>query len=115
VAGQLGVRKGCDGFLPLGPWIVTAEELPDPQSLDIKCHVNGSLTQAANTRDMIFPVADLVAYISQAVTLFPGDVIATGTPAGVGARQDPPVFLRPGDEMRVEVAGIGELVNTVAT
>jgi 2-keto-4-pentenoate hydratase/2-oxohepta-3-ene-1,7-dioic acid hydratase in catechol pathway len=103
--------KSLDSFCPLGPVLVTADEIPDPQVLRIRCTVNGELLQDANTSDMIFPVARLVAHASAAFTLEPGDVIMTGTPPGVGAFRKPPRFLRAGDEMTVEVERIGRLVN----
>ena len=88
--------KGLDGFCPMGPWIATAEEVGEPWALDLRCWVNGEEVQHGNTRDLIFPVATLIAWLSRFVTLQPGDVIATGTPAGVGHFRTPPVYLKPG-------------------
>jgi 2-keto-4-pentenoate hydratase/2-oxohepta-3-ene-1,7-dioic acid hydratase in catechol pathway len=113
-AGNWIFGKSSDGFLPLGPWIVTSDEIPDPQALEIRCLVNGEVRQQGPTSEMVFSVAEIIAYISQAVTLVPGDVIATGTMAGVGAAQKPPAFLQAGDVVQVEVSGIGMLENSVA-
>lgn len=100
--------KGCDTFAPIGPWLVTRDEVPDPQALRVWCEVNGELRQDSNTADMIFPVAFLVSYISQFMTLNPGDVICTGTPSGVGMGMSPAQFLKPGDVVRLGVEGLGE-------
>ncbi|MHB1429157.1 MAG: fumarylacetoacetate hydrolase family protein [Rhodocyclaceae bacterium] len=100
--------KGCDSFAPIGPWLVTRDEVPDPQALRVWCEVNGELRQDSNTADMIFPVAFLVSYISQFMTLNPGDVICTGTPSGVGMGMQPPQFLKAGDVVRLGVEGLGE-------
>lgn len=100
--------KGCDTFAPIGPWLVTRDEVPDPQALRVWCEVNGIRRQDGNTRDMIFPVAYLVSYISQFMTLLPGDVICTGTPAGVGMGMKPPQYLSAGDVVRIGVEGLGE-------
>lgn len=101
--------KGCDTFGPVGPWLVTADEVPDPQSLDLWLDVNGHRVQNGNTRTMVFGVAQLVSYVSRFMTLYPGDLISTGTPPGVGMGRKPaPVYLKPGDEMRLCVAGLGE-------
>lgn len=101
--------KGCDTFGPIGPWLVTADEVPDPQNLDMWLEVNGRRFQNGNTRTMVFGVAHLVSYISRFMTLHPGDVISTGTPPGVGMGQKPsPVFLKAGDTMRLGIAGLGE-------
>jgi 2-keto-4-pentenoate hydratase/2-oxohepta-3-ene-1,7-dioic acid hydratase in catechol pathway len=99
--------KSYESFGPLGPWLVTPDEVPDPQALAIRLEVNGERMQDGNTAEMIFDVATLVSHLSEFMTLLPGDVIATGTPAGVGLGQKPPRFLRPGDEMTLEVAGLG--------
>jgi 2-keto-4-pentenoate hydratase/2-oxohepta-3-ene-1,7-dioic acid hydratase in catechol pathway len=100
--------KGCDTFGPVGPWLVTRDEVPSPQRLNLWLDVNGERRQTGNTRTMIFPVAKLVSYVSRFMTLMPGDVIATGTPPGVGMGMQPPQFLAPGDEMRLGIDGLGE-------
>jgi 2-keto-4-pentenoate hydratase/2-oxohepta-3-ene-1,7-dioic acid hydratase in catechol pathway len=100
--------KGCDSFAPIGPWLVTADEVKDPQKLRVWCEVNGVMRQDSNTARMIFPAARLIAYISQFMTLNPGDVICTGTPAGVGLGMKPPRFLKAGDVVRLGVEGLGE-------
>ncbi|MCW9001195.1 MAG: fumarylacetoacetate hydrolase family protein, partial [Rhodospirillales bacterium] len=105
--------KGCDTFAPLGPWLVTRDEVPDPQNLDLWLERNGERLQASNTERMIFGVAHLVSYLSRFMTLMPGDVIATGTPPGVGMGFNPPVYLKAGDTMRLGVAGMGEQNQTV--
>jgi 2-keto-4-pentenoate hydratase/2-oxohepta-3-ene-1,7-dioic acid hydratase in catechol pathway len=105
--------KAIDTFLPLGPYLVTADEVPDPQALGIRCLVNDELRQSSDTGQMIFGVAELVSFISRTITLEPGDVLVTGTPAGVGMAADPPRYLRAGDRMRIEIDGVGELDNTV--
>lgn len=109
---QWFLGKAFDTFCPMGPWLVTADEL-DPENLTIKCWVNDELRQSANTRDLIFDVPTLIETISAGITLYPGDIIATGTPAGVGIGFAPPRYLVPGDTVRIEVEGIGTLVNTV--
>ena len=101
--------KGGDTFAPMGPWIVTADELGDPQRLSVRTWVNGELRQDGHTSQMITPVAELVAWCSANFTLEPGDVIATGTPAGVGRGFDPPRYLEPGDLVRIEIEGIGAM------
>jgi 2-keto-4-pentenoate hydratase/2-oxohepta-3-ene-1,7-dioic acid hydratase in catechol pathway len=107
--GQWVKGKSCDSFAPIGPWMVTRDEIPDPQALDLFCEVNGKRMQNGNTRTMIFPVEHLVSYISHFITLLPGDVIPTGTPPGVGLGIKPnPVFLKPGDTMRLGITGLGE-------
>ena len=100
--------KSHDSFGPLGPWLVTTEEIPDPQRLDLTLDLNGARMQTGSTSTMVFGVAALVAYISQYMTLMPGDVITTGTPPGVGMARNPRVFLKPGDELRLTVSGLGE-------
>lgn len=105
--GQWVKGKGCDTFAPLGPWLVTRDEVPDPQGLAMWLSVNGHRYQDGNTRTMIFDVAALVSYISHFMTLLPGDVISTGTPPGVGLGQKPPVYLRAGDVMELGIAGLG--------
>lgn len=101
--------KGFDTAGPVGPWLVTTDEIPNPQNLDIWLEVNGELMQDGNTRNMIFTVAQLVSHVSQYMTLLPGDIISTGTPAGVGLGRKPaPVFLKPGDVMMLGIQGLGE-------
>ena len=101
--------KGCDTFGPIGPWLVTTDEIRDPQNLDMWLDVNGRRMQKGNTRTMIFGVAKLVSYCSQYMTLLPGDIITTGTPPGVGLGMKPePVFLKPGDVMNLGIQGLGE-------
>lgn len=111
--GQWDKGKGCDTFSPIGPWLVTRDEVPQPQRLDLWLEVNGRRHQNGNTRTMVFGVEHLVSYISQFMTLEPGDIISTGTPPGVGLGQKPPVYLRPGDNMRLGIAGLGEQRQTV--
>ncbi|QTD94773.1 fumarylacetoacetate hydrolase family protein [Burkholderia anthina] len=106
--GQWDKGKGCDTFSPVGPWLVTHDEVPDPQALGMWLDVNGHRYQKGSTATMIFGVATLVSYVSQFMTLLPGDIISTGTPPGVGLGQRPPVYLKAGDEMRVGIAGLGE-------
>jgi 5-carboxymethyl-2-hydroxymuconate isomerase len=105
--------KGGDTMAPWGPWITTADDVPDPQALRIRTWVNGDLRQDGTTADMVFGVAALIAFCSASFTLEPGDVITTGTPAGVGVARDPKAFLRPGDRVRVEIDGLGALDNPV--
>jgi 2-keto-4-pentenoate hydratase/2-oxohepta-3-ene-1,7-dioic acid hydratase in catechol pathway len=100
--------KSYDTFGPLGPWLVTTDEVPDPQRLDLTLDLNGARMQTGSTATMIFSVARLVSYISQYMTLMPGDVITTGTPPGVGMARNPRVFLKPGDEIRAAISGLGE-------
>ena len=100
--------KGCDTFGPTGPWLVTSEEVPDPQALHMWLDVDGKRYQDGNTKTMVFGVAHLVSYISQFMSLQPGDVISTGTPPGVGLGQKPPVFLKPGQTIRLGIEGLGE-------
>ena len=111
--GQWLKGKSLDGTCPLGPWIVTRDEVSDPQDLEVAARVNGELRQRASTARMIFGVGELVARLSEGMTLRPGDVLLTGTPEGVGMGMDPPVYLRPGDVVECEVAGLGALVNRV--
>jgi 2-keto-4-pentenoate hydratase/2-oxohepta-3-ene-1,7-dioic acid hydratase in catechol pathway len=110
--GQWTRAKGLETFCPLGPAIVTADEVPDPQNLWIKTMLNGQVMQNSSTKEMIFNVAHLISHISQAVTLHPGDLILTGTPDGVGAFRNPKVFMKTGDEVVVELEKIGVLRNT---
>lgn len=105
--GQWDKGKGHDTFAPIGPWLVTRDEVPDPQSLSLWLDVNGERCQRGNTRTMVFGVRALVAYISRFMTLEPGDVICTGTPPGVGLGRRPPVFLKPGDVMTLGIDGLG--------
>jgi 2-keto-4-pentenoate hydratase/2-oxohepta-3-ene-1,7-dioic acid hydratase in catechol pathway len=105
--------KAIDTFLPVGPWIVTADEVGDPQTLGIRCLVDGEIMQDSSTKQMVFGVAELVAFISRTITLEPGDLIATGTPPGVGMARTPPRWLRDGDTVTVEIERIGALTNTV--
>jgi 2-keto-4-pentenoate hydratase/2-oxohepta-3-ene-1,7-dioic acid hydratase in catechol pathway len=104
--------KSLDTFAPLGPYLVTKDEIPDPHNLSIKCLVNGTAMQNSNTREMIFKIPYLIAYLSRGITLLPGDVITTGTPDGVGGARKPPIFLKHGDVVTVEVEGLGQLTNT---
>lgn len=106
--GQWTKGKSCDTFAPVGPWLVTADEVPDPQALDLVCEISGQVMQKGTTRNMIFNCAKIVSYLSHFMTLSPGDVIPTGTPAGVGLGMKPPRFLKPGDTMRLTVTGLGE-------
>lgn len=111
--GQWDKGKTCDTFCPFGPWLVTADEVPDPQALDMWLDLDGHRYQDGNTRTMIFSVAQIVSYLSSFVSLYPGDLIATGTPPGVGAGLKPPVFLKPGNVMRVGIQGLGEQTQNV--
>jgi len=111
--GQWFKGKNFDTHLPLGPWIVTKDEIPDPQALRLTTRVNGVTKQDSNTKHMVFPVARIVAEVSTGLTLYPGDVIITGTPEGVGMGRKPPEWLRPGDVMELEVEHIGVLRNVI--
>ncbi len=113
--GQWVRGKSLDTFCPLGPWIVTTDEIPDPHVLSVACRVNGRVMQESNTDQMIFRLPALLSYLSRYFTLFPGDVILTGTPHGVGAFRKPPLYLRDGDEVEVEIQGIGSLINPCRT
>ncbi|KRD26895.1 ureidoglycolate lyase [Acidovorax sp. Root267] len=106
--GQWDKGKGCDTFGPTGPWLVTADEVPDPQVLDLWLEVDGRRYQNGNTRTMVFGVAQLVSHLSQFMSLQPGDIISTGTPPGVGLGQKPPVYLVAGQTMRLGISGLGE-------
>ncbi len=106
--------KTMDKFFPIGPYLVTPDEVPDPQALDLKCWVNGDLRQNSNTSDMIFTIAEVIAYTSQFFTLEPGDVITTGTPEGVAMGRPDKPWLKPGDIVEVEVEGLGKLRNTMS-
>lgn len=112
---QIVRGKSLDTFCPLGPWIVTADEIPDPGSLKIRCRLNGNLMQDGHTSLMIFSVPGLISFLSRSFTLVPGDIILTGSPKGVGTFRDPPVYMKDGDEVMVEIEGIGRLVNTCRT
>jgi 2-keto-4-pentenoate hydratase/2-oxohepta-3-ene-1,7-dioic acid hydratase in catechol pathway len=111
--GQWIKGKALDTFAPVGPYLVTADAIPDPQNRAIKLWLNGQLMQSSNTSSMIFSIPTLVSYLSQLVTLEPGDLIATGTPPGVGYTRKPPVFLKSGDEVTIEIEGVGRLSNPV--
>jgi acylpyruvate hydrolase len=111
--GQRSIAKSCDSFAPLGPVLVTADEVPDPQDLAIRTALSGEVMQSARTKEMIFPVAALVAFASRLLTLEPGDVLLTGTPAGVGAARTPPRWLRDGDLVEVAIERVGRLRNYV--
>jgi len=113
VRGQRFIGKSCDTFAPLGPALVTADEIPDPQSLALRTALSGEIVQSASTKEMSFPVAELVAFASRLMTLEPGDVILTGTPAGVGAARKPPRFLRDGDVVEVAIERVGKLASYV--
>ncbi len=106
-AGQYTKGKSCDGFAPLGPWLVTPDEAGEPQALDLRLWVIVAIRQSGSTRDMVFGLRMLISYLSGFFTLQPGDVIATGTPAGVGAGMQPPQFLSPGDRIALEIGGLG--------
>lgn len=111
--GQYFKGKSLDGSCPIGPWIVTADEITDPQNLSISLSVNGELRQDGRTHDMIFDIPTLIASLSEGLTLEPGDIIATGTPSGVGYAMDPPQYLKPGDTVVCAITDIGQLKNTV--
>jgi 5-carboxymethyl-2-hydroxymuconate isomerase len=113
--GQLDRSKSLDTFCPIGPWITTANEVPDPQALAIKTLVNGEIRQDSSTSEMYFPVVHLIHFLARGITLEPGDVLLTGTPHGVGFVMDPPRFLQPGDVVESEVEGLGKLRNRVVS
>ncbi len=106
--GQWVKGKSCDTFGPIGPWLATTDEIPDPQVIDLELEVNDEVRQRGNTKDMFFSVAELIAYISRFFTLLPGDIITTGTPAGVGMGRKPPVYLKEGDVMKLSASGLGQ-------
>lgn len=111
--GQWMKGKSCDTFGPIGPWLVTADEVTDPQNLDLWLEVNGHRYQQSNTKNMAFNVAQIISYLSRFFTLYPGDFISTGTPSGVGLGQKPvPVYLKPGQTMRLGITGLGEQKQT---
>jgi 2,4-diketo-3-deoxy-L-fuconate hydrolase len=112
--GQWTRGKSPDTFCPVGPRLVARDEVPDPQALGIRAILNGETVQESTTANMVFGVAEVIAYVTRTVTLEPGDLIATGTPAGVGAFRKPPLFMHPGDEITIEIDGIGSLTNPVA-
>jgi len=112
--GQWLKGKAMDRSCPLGPWLVTADEVPDPHALLLRCWVNGQLRQEASTGQMAFPLPRLIAELSWGMSLLPGDIVLTGTPEGVGFARNPPLFLRAGDEVVVSIEGIGELRNRLA-
>jgi len=105
--------KSFDTFCPVGPELVPAADVPDPQALKIRAILNGEVMQDSTTANMVFGVAEIIAFVSQAITLEPGDLILTGTPAGVGVFRDPKVLLKPGDEITIEIEGLGALTNPV--
>ncbi len=111
--GQWVRGKSLDTFLPVGE-LVPAAEVPDPQALPVRAILNGETMQDSTTANMVFGVAEIIAFITQAITLEPGDLILTGTPAGVGAFRDPKVWLKPGDEITIEIDGVGSITNPVA-
>jgi 2-keto-4-pentenoate hydratase/2-oxohepta-3-ene-1,7-dioic acid hydratase in catechol pathway len=111
--GQWTRGKSPDTFCPVGPGLVPRDEVPDPQALAIRAILNGETLQDSNTANMVFGVADVIAYVARTITLEPGDLIATGTPAGVGAFRKPPLFMQPGDEITIEIEGLGSLTNPV--
>jgi 2-keto-4-pentenoate hydratase/2-oxohepta-3-ene-1,7-dioic acid hydratase in catechol pathway len=111
--GQWLRGKSCDTFAPMGPFLVTRDETEDPHDLHMEVRVNGATMQDSNTSNMIFRIPDLVAFVSATITLAPGDIVATGTPAGVGVFRDPPVFLKEGDEVAIEIERLGLLCNRV--
>jgi 2-keto-4-pentenoate hydratase/2-oxohepta-3-ene-1,7-dioic acid hydratase in catechol pathway len=110
---QWTIGKTFDTFAPIGPALVTADEVPDPQALDIRTVIGDEVLQSSNTRQMIFSVAQLIAYLSAVMTLEPGDILATGTPSGVGGARKPPRFLKAGETVRVELSSLGTLENPV--
>jgi 2,4-diketo-3-deoxy-L-fuconate hydrolase len=111
--GQWTRSKSIDTFLPLGPYVATRDEVPDPQNLYIRAILNGETVQDGTTAKMIFSVAELVSFLSRGMTLEPGDVIITGTPPGVGMARDPQLWMKPGDEITIEIEGLGTLTNPV--
>ena len=110
---QYARGKSLDTFCPVGPELVPAAEVGDPGALAIRCLVNGEVRQDGNTADLIFSVAELIAFVAEAITLEPGDLLLTGTPSGVGEHRDPPLWLANGDEVTVEIQGLGSLTNPV--
>ena len=110
---QFGPGKNFPSTGPFGPWLVTADEIPDPQTLELTTRLNGQVMQQTSTSLMIFPVDELIAYLSSFTPLSPGNVIVSGTPGGVGVRREPPIFMKEGDISEVEISSIGVLRNTV--
>ncbi len=106
--------KGADGFCPFGPWVTTADEIDDPENLTLRTWVNGELRQDASTSDLVFSIPELIAFIGEAITLEPGDLILTGTPSGVGMALDPPRFLEAGDVVRIEIEGLGGIEHGIS-
>lgn len=113
--GQWYLGKSLDGFAPMGPWIVTADEIAFPPALSIRTRVNGALVQDANTADLIFGIAALISDLSQGMTLRPGTILSTGTPSGTGVGRKPPCYLKPGDTVECEIEGIGTLTNRIGS
>jgi 2-keto-4-pentenoate hydratase/2-oxohepta-3-ene-1,7-dioic acid hydratase in catechol pathway len=111
---QTTFAKSMDGFCPMGPYLLTPDELTNPQSLELNLWLNGERMQHGHTRDMLFPVDYLIEYVSQYVTLEPGDVLATGTPAGIGAFRTPPLWLKPGDQLKLTITHLGTLEHSIA-
>jgi acylpyruvate hydrolase len=111
--GQWMIGKTFDTFAPMGPYLVTRDEVADPHNLEISLQLNGQRMQHSNTRNLIFKTEHLIAFLSQVFTFEPGDVVSTGTPAGVGYARKPPVFMKAGDRVRIEVEGLGALENPV--
>jgi 2-keto-4-pentenoate hydratase/2-oxohepta-3-ene-1,7-dioic acid hydratase in catechol pathway len=107
--------KNCNGFGPLGPWMVTADDVPDPLTLDIALRLNGETLQKSNTSNLVFSPAALISFLSQTLVLEPGDIISTGTPAGIGSMRRPQIFLKDGDRVEIEVSSIGVLENVVVS
>jgi 2-keto-4-pentenoate hydratase/2-oxohepta-3-ene-1,7-dioic acid hydratase in catechol pathway len=114
-SGQFSIGKSFDTHAPFGPWITTADEVPDPHALAIKCWVNGEVRQDSNTRHLVFNLWDQIEHLSQAMTLEPGDLLFTGTPGGIGAAMNPRRFLKDGDRVRIEIEGLGAIDNPCAT
>ena len=111
---QTTFAKSMDGFSPLGPYLLTADEIENPQNLELNLWLNGALMQHGNTKDMLFPIDRQIEYISSFTTLEPGDIIATGTPAGIGAFRTPPIWLKSGDELKLSITSLGTLINQIA-
>lgn len=110
---QFGLGKSFDTHGPMGPWLITKDEIPNPHTLDIELKLGDEVMQRSNTKELIFTIEKLISYISEAITLEPGDIIATGTPGGVGLAREPQRFLQPGDVVKVKIEGVGEIVNPV--